>query len=177
MAPVFFYHEDANDIDNKRASKELNDLIGPLTSILPTISATLLMISQKIVAHWSKISDYVDQFVAGQDSFLREKKHDRLLFDDDSFTRSRQYFWAITSTGEFILIIDETLDHYRTVAKWVSKDKDELRKHREARKKLEAVKARFERQRERATELREGVSSEIYEVQMLVSLTFSYVVV
>ncbi|EHK97180.1 hypothetical protein M7I_7064 [Glarea lozoyensis 74030] len=160
---------DPTDFDNTNASKELNDLIGPLKSVLPTISATLSMVISKIVAHWTKIGDYVDQFVAGQDSFLREKRHDRLLFDDDSFTRSRPYFWAITSTGEFILIIDETLNHYRTVAKWVSKDKDELRKHREARKKLEAVKARFERQRERATELREGLFSASSVVESRIS--------
>ncbi|EPE25312.1 hypothetical protein GLAREA_01224 [Glarea lozoyensis ATCC 20868] len=169
MAPAFFYHKDPTDFDNTNASKELNDLIGPLKSVLPTISATLSMVISKIVAHWTKIGDYVDQFVAGQDSFLREKRHDRLLFDDDSFTRSRPYFWAITSTGEFILIIDETLNHYRTVAKWVSKDKDELRKHREARKKLEAVKARFERQRERATELREGLFSASSVVESRIS--------
>jgi len=117
------------------------------------------MIIPKIVAHWTKISDYVEHFIANQDSFLHEKKHDRLLFDDDSFTRSRQYFWAITSTGEFILIVDKTINHYKNVVKWVSKDSDELRKHREARMKLEAIRDRFERQRERASELREGVGS------------------
>jgi hypothetical protein len=161
MAPAFFYHKDADDFDNTNASKELNDLIGPLKSILPTISATLLMIIPNIVVHWTKVSDYVERFIAGEDSFLYEKKHDRLLFDDDSFTRSRQYFWAITSTGEFILIIDETINHYRKVAKWVSKDSDDLRKHREVSMKLKAVRDRFERQRQRASELRDGVGSRI----------------
>lgn len=158
LAPAFFYHKNKHDFDNTNASKELNALIGPLKNILPQLFATLLMIIPKIIAHWTKISDYVEHFIAGQDSFLHEKKHDRLLFDDDSFTRSRQYFWAITSTGEFILIVDETIKHYDNVLQWIFKDGDELRKNGELQKKLKAVRDRFGMQRERAFNLREGVS-------------------
>ena len=154
MAPAFFYH----DGWGVEVREEFKNLIAPLRDILPTLSATLLMIVPRILAHWVEISEYVEQFIAGQDTILHEDQHDRLLFDDDNFTRSRQYFWVITSIGEFILIIEETINHYKNVAKWVSRSTDEMRRHRETQENLETTKERFERQRRRATELRDGVS-------------------
>jgi hypothetical protein len=153
MAPAFFYHKGEYFVE-----ADLDHLIAPLQNILPTLSKMLLVIVVRILEYWTQISEYVEQFIAGQDTFLHEDRHDRLLFDDDNFTRSRQYFWVITSIGKFIPIINETINHYKNVVKWVSRSRDELRGHREHREKLEAVKERFETQRRRATELRDGVS-------------------
>lgn len=154
MAPAFFYHRDEGDNSSK-------DMIGPLEDILPTLSTTLAMIMSRILAHWTAVSEYVEQFIAGQDTFLHEDEHDQLLFDDDNFTRSRQYFWVITSTGEFISIIDETINQYNNVSEWVSRGKEEQRNHVNFRRKLETIKEKFERQRARATVLRDGVSPKI----------------
>lgn len=154
MAPAFFYHRDERDNSRK-------ELIAPLADILPTLSATLSELMPRVLEHWTGISKYIEQFIAGQDTFLDEHEHDQLLFDDDNFTRSRQYFWVITSIGEFIPIIDETISHYEKVSEWVSREKDERRIHAEFLRKLEAIKERFERQRSRATILRDGVSPQI----------------
>lgn len=110
---------------------------------------------------WTQVSEYVEQFIAGQDTFLHERRHDQLLFDDDSFTRSRQYSWVITSTGEFILIIGKTLDHYESLTTQLFSRleyTDILRDQRKLLAKIQALKEVFERQRTRATDLREGVS-------------------
>ena len=63
------------------------------------------MLTSRILVDWAEISKYVEIFVAGQDTLLYEDRHDRLLFDDDNFTSSRQYFWVIDSIGDFIPII------------------------------------------------------------------------
>ena len=152
--------------------------MAPLKDILPTLSATLLMLTSRILVDWAEISAYVENFVAGQDTFLYEDRHDRLLFDDDNFTRSRQYFWVIDSIGEFVPIIDKTIDHYENVLKWVcqatlnsdlrTEDKigreynEALIEHDATLKKLKALRERFEGQRNRATALRDGVSPEPY---------------
>lgn len=132
------------------------------------------MLASRILADWAEVSEYVDNFVAGQDTFLYEDRHDRLLFDDDDFTRSRQYFWVINSIGEFVPIIDKTIDHYENILKWVCpatltsevRTEDNIgREYKEIEhdatlKKLKALRERFESQRNRATTLRDGVSPE-----------------
>ena len=136
------------------------------------------MLTSRILVDWAKISEYVENFIAGQDTFLDEDRHDRLLFDDDNFTRSRQYFWVIDSIGEFLLIMDKTVDHYENVLEWVCPAtlKSELRtedkigteynnawvKHDATLKRLKALRERFEGQKNRATALRDGVSPELY---------------
>lgn len=111
--------------------------------------------------------------ITGQDKFLYEHRHGRLLFDDNNFTRSRHYFWVINSVGE-ILPLEETIDHYEDVLKWPSTATGQLKmrmgdKYNEAWEelyatldKLMALRERFERQRNRATALRDGVSPEPY---------------
>ncbi|KAL9613084.1 MAG: hypothetical protein Q9167_002341 [Letrouitia subvulpina] len=142
------------------SEKHVKHLIAPLKDILPTLSSTLRMVISRILVHWAKINEYIEKFIAGQDTFLDEDRHDHLLFDDDSFTRSRQYFWVINCIEEFVLIIDETINHYENVRKWVCPSVgSEWRKHEKALEKLKAMKQKFESQRNRATMLRDGLFS------------------
>ncbi|KAH9213465.1 hypothetical protein DL95DRAFT_234039, partial [Leptodontidium sp. 2 PMI_412] len=93
-----------------------------------------------------------------------------LLFDDDTFSRSRQYSWVITSTGEFIPIIDNTLKHYSEVRNWVieSRFQNEAESDGPAEKwyqakaqeygdRLYAILQRFNSQKARAEALRDGL--------------------
>jgi hypothetical protein len=84
-------------------------------TIVSTLISILFAILSKILTSWAAISDYIEIFVASKFTFLNEEEHDFLLFDDNIFSRSRQYFWVITSTGEFISIIRKTLKHYQEV--------------------------------------------------------------
>ncbi|KAF2470562.1 uncharacterized protein BDR25DRAFT_355049 [Lindgomyces ingoldianus] len=142
FSPAFFYYKDVQemygDSPSKTARKELHDLIAPLRNILPTLSAALFIIIPLILTHWTDFSQYIEQLIAGQDTLLHEKQHDRLLFN------------------EFIPIIEYTITQYNDVPKWVSPNTDKLRKHRELRTKLEVARERLERRRTRATDLREG---------------------
>jgi hypothetical protein len=154
LAPAFFYHEGWD----KSPRKEFFDLIAPIGGILPTLSATLLMIVQQMVEYWTEISDYVDTLIARQDLFLHGDQHDQLLFDDDNLTRSCQYFWVISSVGRFISILEETIYHYDECSSIVFLGATAEGKHRKALERLQDVKQRFGRQRSRATERRDAVS-------------------
>ena len=120
LAPAFFYHKEGS----ANARKDLRQLIAPPKYIIPTVSDTLHMLTPRMFVDWAEINEDVENFVAGQDTFLYEDRHDRLLFDDDNFTRSRQDFWVVDSIGELLPIIDKTIDCYRHVSEWL---KDRLR--------------------------------------------------
>lgn len=165
MAPAFFYHRYEGDKSNRC-------LIAPLQNSLPTLLAILSDLIYRILGHWTKISEYVEGFIVGQDTILHEEEHDRLLFDDDTFTRSRQYFWVIASIGEFVSIIDGTIDHYGKTLDGMFPDQSNVgkyaeheAKHREIFKRLVSMKDRFERQRDRATALRDGVSQTSHQTE------------
>ncbi|KAG8530501.1 uncharacterized protein KY384_005004 [Bacidia gigantensis] len=169
LAPAFFYHSEGTS----NSDKHTRHLIAPLKDVLPTISSMLQMIISRILMHWAKVSGYIEKLIAGQDTFLDEERHDSLLFDDDNFTRSRQYFWVINSIEGFVLIIDETINHYENVRKWVCpKNRAEWRKHEIGLDKLKLMKQRFENQRNKATMLRDGLfsASSVFESRLSTKL-------
>lgn len=43
---------------------------------------------------------------------LQHDKHDQLLFDDATFSRSRQYFWAISALEAFEATIADTVEQW-----------------------------------------------------------------
>jgi len=117
------------------------------------VSITSQVIS-RLMREWTDISDYIEQFVANKFTFLKEEEHDLLLFDDDTFSRSRQYFWVITTISESIPIIDQTFDTWREMNNW----RKDLNVVQEDISQLVAIKERFESQKKRAEALRDGVS-------------------
>ncbi|SPO02002.1 uncharacterized protein DNG_04675 [Cephalotrichum gorgonifer] len=46
------------------------------------------------------------------DAILNPQKHDDLLFDDSTFSRSRRYFWAADSLDTFLASISDTLNQW-----------------------------------------------------------------
>ncbi|KAL4770021.1 hypothetical protein BDW60DRAFT_91310 [Aspergillus nidulans var. acristatus] len=51
---------------------------------------------------WEAIAEYLTRVVNTRGAIFDPDLHDRLLFDDDAFSRSRLYFWAIDSLEIFI---------------------------------------------------------------------------
>ena len=87
---------------------------------------------------------------------------------------------STSSIGEFIPVVDKTIEHYRNISNRILPDEAEIEKHErirgknmdegfrekhekfrrrqdECHKKLVDIKERFERQRDRATALRDAV--------------------
>jgi hypothetical protein len=157
MIPASFY----NVSEAYRGSYE--DVVGgqyspfltkPLESSFPMLVSINSEVISRLTREWTTISDYIETFVVSKFTFLKEEEHDFLLFDDDTFSRSRQYFWVITTISEFIRIIDQTLDTWREMNNW----RKDLNLIQEDISQLMAIKGRFESQKLRAEALRDGVS-------------------
>ena len=129
-------------------------LMKPLESSFPMLVSITSEVICRLMREWTAISDYIETFVASKFTFLEEEKHDLLLFDDDTFSRSRQYFWVITTISESIPIIDQTFDTWREMNNW----RKDLNVVQEDISQLMAIKERFENQKKRAEALRDGVS-------------------
>ena len=58
---------------------------------------------EKIIVHFAVISE--------QDApILDPRRHDEMLFEDESFSRSRRYFWALASIKVFVGEIEDTIE-------------------------------------------------------------------
>jgi hypothetical protein len=132
---------------------------------LQELTMMLFEIISRSLGDWTAISDYVENFIGSKFSFLDEEQHDGLLFDDDTFSRSRQYSWVITSIGEFIPIIQKMSEQYKEVMDWIIKRKSGIAENKTVRlddqeyqELFVALEARFQDQKKRAEALRDGVN-------------------
>lgn len=167
MIPASFYEKDQNYFAAELESGRYHEAVfmRRLEDVLGTLTMIVFMVISRLLKEWTSISNYVETFVESKLTFLHEEKQDSLLFDDDEFSRSRQYSWVITSTGEFIAIIEKTLSDYSDLKEWVIEPmrpgvkKEEAQKQAEKyKKKLDDVTQRFKSQKARAEALRDGVS-------------------
>ena len=66
---------------------------------------------------WGEIIVYIDQLLDEAGALISPEDHDKLLFDDPTFKRSRLYFWAIDALSTFIERIQEVIDTFNTYEK------------------------------------------------------------
>lgn len=66
----------------------------------------------RIGQQWHEITDYMGKRFGENNAFhlLHHEEHDQLLFDDATFSRSRQYFWAISAFEEFATTLTDTVE-------------------------------------------------------------------
>lgn len=62
-----------------------------------------------VLREWDLIVDYFDSLLAEGQHICSPKDHDRLLVDDENLTRSRKYFWLMTSIDEFSVLLNQTI--------------------------------------------------------------------
>ena len=143
-------------------------------------SASLVLVSYALhiaLTEWQKMSLYFDTLLGSNSSSLEDstllnpEKHDRLLFEDEGFSRSRKYFWVIDALTKFIEEIEEAeqaWERYRTheVDPFLrdvttSEEYDFLQHHLGGAKsevsRLEVVRRRLEKHLERTKVLRDGL--------------------
>lgn len=117
-----------------------------------------------------EIAHDIDRYLSDGATFMQPDTHDTLLVDDESFSRSRKYFWVISTLSDFEDKLETTIDQwplYRVQWKtsWQSGHPDNWG---EAEcKKLDLVEdrikdfrdmlAHFRALRMRATALRDGL--------------------
>lgn len=69
-------------------------------------------IMHRLGRQWTEIAEYMANRFGENNSFhlLHHEEHDQLLFDDATFSRSREYFWAISAFAEFEVTLGDNVD-------------------------------------------------------------------
>lgn len=62
---------------------------------------------EEVIKRWTALSEYPSRMLA--EDFMEPKKYVKLLFDDENFSPSQKYFWAIGCLGEFDISITNNI--------------------------------------------------------------------
>lgn len=138
------------------------------TQDAPSIAADMIEFTMRMVVNrWSEILDYFSWLIGHRDALADPDTHDSLLFDDDSFSRSRRYFWAINYLAELDTSIAMNIVQLEA---WITEWPDHLsvpKKEMQAEVKslperldqLKLLQEKLRALRQEAFALRDGVSS------------------
>ncbi|KEQ85409.1 hypothetical protein M438DRAFT_316942 [Aureobasidium pullulans EXF-150] len=61
-----------------------------------------------VVTDWEELLQYMESLVSVHKVIVNPEEHDRLLFDDERFSRSRLYFWMLSSLATFVHMMEDT---------------------------------------------------------------------
>jgi hypothetical protein len=89
----------------------------PFTTAITLIEEAL----QHAANDWDRIANHFDLVLNQDDSVFDPELHDRFLFDDASFSRSRYYFWLMDSLEGFTSAVSDAI-HEWEVYWWARKD-------------------------------------------------------
>ena len=167
MDPVTWYN-DLEDI--------LKDTVAEESSMQAAMLVLVGYALRTAAAEWQQMASYFDTLVGSdllnqaESTLLSPEKHDLLLFEDESFSRSRKYFWVVEAVTTFIEKIADSLHAWE---RYQSQEVDpylrlgDLKDHEKllvgmenARVevvKLKAVQFQLEKHLERTKLLRDGV--------------------
>lgn len=87
---------------NRATAVEHGPGVNGLTWFMLTLN---LECFEHVTSHWDAVPAHLDEYLDRGDRFMNARQHDELLIDDESFTRSRKYFWPLSTLGQF----EETL--------------------------------------------------------------------
>jgi hypothetical protein len=79
------------------------NLSTPWSLSLPMHSSSIEILCdcfQYLQDRWQELRDRLNELLEEGDTLFNPSAHDRLLWDDENFTRSRKYFWAIHVSGQ-----------------------------------------------------------------------------
>lgn len=159
MMPASFYDIDSPLLGKRDKNQDIFFLMSPLDDIPPMLTSIFSLIIERLLREWTDISDLIETFIASKFTFLYEEQHDFLLFDDNTLSRSRQYFWVITCITEFLPIIQKTRALYGNIRGWLSDvGSVEMVEKVLYDEQFQAILDRFDSQKLRAEALRDGVS-------------------
>jgi hypothetical protein len=160
--------------------------------VLSKIVAELIFIShalKEVAKRWTRLHDEIERLLS--EDFMDPKIYVRLIFDDESFTRSRLYFWVIGCLNEFLVSIEDNIKQWKLfrearvtlLLKHLPKSDDESQNTNSTsgyprselerlrsldqstegiRENLESLRSRFTTQLETVKALRDGVSDVIF---------------
>jgi hypothetical protein len=114
----------------------------------------------KVYGRWTSLEEYLEKLFSGRSTLLDPQHHDALLSDDEDFSRSKTYFWAINLLRD----VDKCLQANITVLERCDRM---FMQHEQEQwiEKFQAMQVRFMDLREEAKALRDGVSLQIVKLE------------
>ncbi|KAE8443164.1 hypothetical protein EG329_002333 [Mollisiaceae sp. DMI_Dod_QoI] len=119
-----------------------------------------------ITTQWKELAEYFDQIFTEKDAIFDQVFHDSLLTDDESFSRSKNYFWAITTLQRLIDSIALSMKQLSSLVDMQAPDVFE-QQHKEmfgikrselqAHYRWEKIEAIFKDKHKEIMDLREGL--------------------
>ncbi|GFF43570.1 bifunctional solanapyrone synthase [Aspergillus udagawae] len=113
LAPSHFRRLD----DSIHRRRQDDPRTAPFTTAITLIEEAL----QNAANDWDRIANHFDLVLNQNDSVFNPDLHDRFLFDDASFSRSRYYFWLMDSLEGFTSAVSDAI-HEWEVYWWARKD-------------------------------------------------------
>lgn len=112
MAPDHFFTVNNNSFPMAHLDSGRAQALGHCLGKLTRQGAEMNLIGQgleRISERWAEFQSFFEFILDGGDALMNPDEHDRLLFDDGAFSRSRRYFWAIDCLSEFELSISDNI--------------------------------------------------------------------
>ncbi|KAL9102390.1 MAG: hypothetical protein Q9163_002456 [Psora crenata] len=119
LAPNGFFSDTNKSFSLRHLDVGVSQALGHSMGRMSKLGAELNLIGhglEQISHRWADFQSYFDYILDGADSLMNPAEHDKLLFDDGAFSRSRKYFWAIDCLSEFDISISDNLvqwEYYR----------------------------------------------------------------
>lgn len=156
--PHLYYSEQGDETARNRTNEMIDDMSDIVNQGLLTI-----------VSRWEDIARYFDELLTEKRDLLRPDYHDSLLTDNDQFSRSKTYFWAIEFLKEAGKSVSDNIQQIQCFLKILESNpptsrraelefKQRLKRHGITLQKLESLRTRFKLKKEEAMALRDGVS-------------------
>ncbi|GFF56416.1 LOW QUALITY PROTEIN: hypothetical protein IFM46972_10507 [Aspergillus udagawae] len=70
---------------------------------------------REIAARWADLEDYMAGLLS--EDFMDPEEYVKLLFDNDTFSRSKLYFWMIGCLNDFIISIEDNITQWQLLRK------------------------------------------------------------
>lgn len=151
-------------------------------SLLFAETTTIIAAIRKVEHRWRDLNEYIGSLLV--EDFMDPKSYAMLLFDDETFSRSRLYFWIIGCLNEFDISIKDNIKQWKLfrqarIDSELARLKAEFQetedieyfgeivdlqnlstRGEEVRQELEDVQSQFRAKLATVQSLRDGVSSE-----------------
>jgi hypothetical protein len=84
----------------------LHNMLSYGTTLEAEIYSITIGISD-VINRWAALDEYFEKLLA--EDFMNPREYAKLLFDDESFSRSQKYFWTIGSLNEFVASLTDNI--------------------------------------------------------------------
>lgn len=68
----------------------------------------------KLEESWREIRSHLEYILDERATIMNPTDHDKLLWDDENFSRSRKYFWAMDALTEFLRSISVNIQEWES---------------------------------------------------------------